>query len=232
MKPRVLVVEDEVAMVAMLRYNLEKQGYVVDEANDGEAALLKIAEQPPDLILLDWMLPRLSGLETCRRLRRGTETRAIPIIMLTARGEEDDRVRGLDAGADDYLGKPFSPGELLARMRAVLRRTRPALTDEFIASGDIEMDLACHSVNRAGQAIRLGPTEFRLLRYFLEHPGRVLSRDQLLDGVWGRDAVVEQRTVDSHVRRLRQALNQGGGGDVIRTVRSAGYALATNRAGN
>jgi len=225
LKPRVLVVEDEAALLALLRYNLEKENYTVDEAIDGEQALLKVAEHLPDLILLDWMLPRLSGLEVCRQLRRDSAARNVPIIMLTARGEEGDRVRGLDAGADDYIAKPFSPGELLARIRAVLRRIRPALAEEVLTYGGLVMDLATHKVTRNGREVHLGPTEFRLLRFFLEHPGRVLSRDQLLDAVWGRDIYVEQRTVDVHIRRLRKALNGDGDSDIIRTVRSAGYAL-------
>ncbi|MEQ9123730.1 MAG: phosphate regulon transcriptional regulator PhoB [Alphaproteobacteria bacterium] len=227
MKPRVLIVEDEAALVAMIRYNLEKEGYRCDEASDGNEAMRKVAEERPDLVLLDWMLPHLSGLEVCRQLRRNPATRNVPIIMLTARGEESDRVRGLDAGADDYVSKPFSPGELVARMRAVLRRIRPALTEELLSIGDIAMDLAAHRVTRNGREVRLGPTEFRLLRYFMEHPGRVLSRDQLLDAVWGRDVYVEQRTVDVHIRRLRMALNGRDEKDLIRTVRSAGYALET-----
>ncbi|MEQ8349213.1 MAG: phosphate regulon transcriptional regulator PhoB [Sneathiellaceae bacterium] len=227
MKPRVLIVEDEAALVAMIRYNLEKEGYRCDEASDGNEAMMKVAEERPDLVLLDWMLPHLSGLEVCRQLRRNPATRNVPIIMLTARGEESDRVRGLDAGADDYVSKPFSPGELVARMRAVLRRIRPALTEELLSIGDIAMDLAAHRVTRNGREVRLGPTEFRLLRYFMEHPGRVLSRDQLLDAVWGRDVYVEQRTVDVHIRRLRKALNGRDEKDLIRTVRSAGYALET-----
>ncbi|MCW5751996.1 MAG: phosphate regulon transcriptional regulator PhoB [Alphaproteobacteria bacterium] len=225
MQPTVLVVEDEIPLVAMLRYNLEKEGYRVEEANDGQEGLVKVAEDKPDIVLLDWMLPHLSGLEVCRQLRRNPETRNIPIIMLTARGEESDRVRGLDAGADDYIAKPFSPGELLARIRAVLRRIRPALADEMLTYEDLVMDMAAHRVTRGGREVKLGPTEFRLLRHFLEHPGRVLSRDQLLDAVWGRDVYVEQRTVDVHIRRLRKALNATGEADLIRTVRSAGYAL-------
>lgn len=225
MKPRILIVEDEAALMAMLRYNLEKEGYQVDEAADGQEALIKVAEEKPDLVLLDWMLPQLSGIEVCRQLRRHPETRNLPIIMLTARGEETDRVRGLDAGADDYIAKPFSPSELMARMRAVLRRIRPALAEEVLTCGDLVMDVAAHRVTRGGRDVRLGPTEFRLLRYFLEHPGRVLSRDQLLDAVWGRDVFVEQRTVDVHIRRLRKALNAPQDSDIIRTVRSAGYAL-------
>lgn len=225
MNPLVLIVEDEPSLVALLRYNLEKSGYRVDEAVDGQEALLKVQEEKPDLILLDWMLPQMSGLEVCRQVRRSQTSRNIPIIMLTARGEEGDRVRGLDSGADDYISKPFSPGELLARMRAVLRRIRPALADEVLTCGDIVMDIAAHKVMRDGKEVRLGPTEFRLLRHFMEHPGRVLSRDQLLDAVWGRDVYVEQRTVDVHIRRLRKALNVDIESDPIRTVRSAGYSL-------
>jgi len=228
MHPLILLVEDEAPLVAMLRYNLEKEGYRVEEAGDGQEALLKATEEKPDMILLDWMLPQLSGIEVCRQLRRNPDTRNIPIIMLTARGEETDRVRGLDAGADDYLAKPFSPTELMARMRAVLRRIRPALADEMLTFGDLVMDMAAHRVTRNGREIKLGPTEFRLLRHFMEHPGRVLSRDQLLDAVWGRDVYVEQRTVDVHIRRLRKALNGERDQDIIRTVRSAGYALDTN----
>ncbi len=225
MKPYILVVEDEASLVMLLRYNLEKEGYRVDVAMDGQEALLKVAEEKPDLVLLDWMLPELSGLEVCRQLRRDTETHNLPIVMVTARGEEADRVRGLDFGADDYITKPFSPGELLARLRAVLRRIRPGLSDEVLSCGELSMDLAAHRVTRAGRELRLGPTEFRLLRHFLQYPGRVLSRDQLLDAVWGRDVYVEQRTVDVHIRRLRKALNGDSESDIIRTVRSAGYAL-------
>ncbi len=224
-RPFILIVEDEPALVTMLRYNLEAEGFRVEEAADGEEALIKIAEEAPDLILLDWMLPRLSGIEVCRQLRRRPEGRNLPIIMVTARGEEADRVRGLDVGADDYIAKPFSPKELLARIRAVLRRVRPALAAEILSCGPVTMDLATHKVLRDDREIHLGPTEFRLLRYFLEHPGRVLSRDQLLDGVWGHDVYVEQRTVDVHIRRLRKALNETDDADLIRTVRSAGYAL-------
>ncbi|MCG8511233.1 MAG: phosphate regulon transcriptional regulator PhoB [Rhodospirillales bacterium] len=225
MTPLVLIVEDEPGLVTMLRYNLEREGYQVDEASDGEEALLKIEESTPDIILLDWMLPRLSGLEVCRRVRRRTETRDLPIIMLTARGEEADRVRGLDTGADDYVTKPFSPSELLARIRSLLRRARPSTAHETLSCGDVVMDLAAHKVWRNGRFVKLGPTEFRLLRYFLEHSGRVLSREHLLDAVWGRDIYVEERTVDVHIRRLRKALNADGELDPIRTVRSAGYAL-------
>jgi two-component system phosphate regulon response regulator PhoB len=225
MKPRILIVEDEAPVVTLLRYNLEREGYDVASATDGEEALVAIDENPPDLILLDWMLPEVSGIEVARRLRRGAKTKAIPIIMLTARSEESDTVRGLEAGADDYLTKPFSPAELVARVRALLRRARPALSDEVLSCGDVTMDLAAHRVHRAGREVKLGPTEYRLLRHFMEHPGRVFSREQLLDAVWGRDVYVELRTVDVHIRRLRKALNDETETDLIRTVRSAGYAM-------
>lgn len=224
-KPLVLIVEDETDLVTLLRYNLEKEGYRVATAADGEEALLIAAEQPPNLVLLDWMLPLMSGIEVCRQLRRGPRTRDVPIIMLTARGEEADRVRGLNSGADDYVAKPFSPTELLARIRAVLRRATPSLAEELLRYEDLTMDLAAHRVRRAGRDIHLGPTEFRLLRHFLQHPGRVFSREQLLDLVWGHDVYVEPRTVDVHIRRLRKALNDDEATDLIRTVRSAGYAL-------
>ena len=223
-KPHVLIVEDEAALVTMLRYNLESEGYRVSEAVDGEEAILLVIEEPPDLILLDWMLPSLSGIEVCRRIRRNESARDVPIIMLTARGEDSDRVRGLDSGADDYITKPFSPRELMARVRAVLRRSQPS-DNERLVYGDIEMDLARHRVQRGGRDLHLGPTEYRLLRHFLESPGRVFSREQLLDAVWGRDVYVEARTVDVHIRRLRKTLNEGGLPDLIRTVRSAGYAI-------
>jgi len=225
MKPSVLVAEDEGALVTLLRYNLEREGYRVLEAMDGEEALLVAEEERPDLVLLDWMLPQLSGIEVCRRLRAKQETRNVPIIMLTARGEETDRIRGLDTGADDYLTKPFSMMELLARLRAVMRRIRPSLAEDVVTVGDIEMDRAAHRVRRAGREIHLGPTEYKLLDHLIQHPGRVFSREQLLDAVWGSDVYVEARTVDVHVGRLRKALNVDGMGDPIRTVRSAGYAL-------
>jgi two-component system phosphate regulon response regulator PhoB len=224
-KPYILIVEDEASLITLLRYNLEKEGFDVGEAVDGEEALFMIRERRPDLVVLDWMLPSLSGIEVCRRIRRSPELKNLPVIMLTARGEESDRIRGLDNGADDYIIKPFSPSELLARIRAVLRRLRPALAEESIAYRDVRMDLAAHKVTREGEPIHLGPTEFRLLRHLLEHPGRVFSREQLLDAVWGQDVYLESRTVDVHVRRLRQALNNGGRADLIRTVRSAGYSL-------
>jgi two-component system, OmpR family, phosphate regulon response regulator PhoB len=225
MNPTVLVVEDESALVTLLRYNLEREGFRVAEAKDGEEALLVAREQKPDLVLLDWMLPLLSGLEVCRQLRRMPETRGTPIIMLTARGEEGDKLRGLDSGADDYVTKPFSPSELIARIRAVMRRTRPMMNGETLQYDDLTMDLAAHRVRRRGRDVHLGPTEFRLLRYLMEHQGRVFSREQLLDVVWGQDVYVEPRTVDVHIRRLRKAINGEAENDLIRTVRSAGYAL-------
>ena len=225
MQPYVLVMEDEDALATLLSYNLEKEGYHVVVASDGEEGMLQIDERLPDLVLLDWMLPKLSGIEVCRRIRGRPETRNLPIIMLTARGEETDRVRGLDTGADDYMTKPFSMTELIARIRAVLRRIRPGLADDRINHGDIVIDRVAHRVRRAGLEIHLGPTEFRLLDHFMQHPGRVFSREQLLDAVWGSDVYVEARTVDVHVGRLRKALNVEGTVNPIRTVRSAGYSL-------
>lgn len=224
-KPLILIVEDETDIVTLLRYNLEKEGFRTIAASDGEEALLLAGEQTPNLMLLDWMLPLMSGLEVCRQLRRNPKTRDIPVIMLTARGEEADRVRGLNSGADDYITKPFSPTEMVARIRAVLRRATPGLSDETLEFSDVVMDLAAHRVRRAGRDVHLGPTEFRLLRHFMQHPGRVFSREQLLDVVWGHDVYVEPRTVDVHIRRLRKALNDDADSDLIRTVRSAGYAL-------
>lgn len=225
MKPSVLIVEDEAALAELLSYNLEREGFEAVAAADGEEALLILAERQVDLALLDWMLPGISGIELCRRLRRSPDTKSLPIIMVTARGEEADRIRGLDTGADDYMSKPFSPDELIARIRAVLRRIRPAVDAEGLDYAGVAMDLVSHRVSRDGRAIQLGPTEFRLLRHFMEHPGRVFSREQLLDSVWGRDVYVDERTVDVHIRRLRKALNAEGAPDLIRTVRSAGYAL-------
>ncbi|MEY4249726.1 MAG: phosphate regulon transcriptional regulatory protein PhoB [Pseudomonadota bacterium] len=225
MTPYVLVVEDEDALSTLLHYNLEKEGYRVSLAADGEEALTQINEQLPDLIVLDWMLPKVSGIEVCRRLRGRAETRNVPIVMLTARGEETDRIRGLDTGADDYIVKPFSMVELTARIRAVLRRIRPGLAEDRTRQGDLTIDRVSHRVKRDGREIHLGPTEFRLLDYFMQHPGRVFSREQLLDAVWGSDVYVEARTVDVHVGRLRKALNLDTEVDPIRTVRSAGYAL-------
>ncbi|MCO8017644.1 phosphate regulon transcriptional regulator PhoB [Brevundimonas diminuta] len=228
MQPYILVMEDEDALATLLQYNLEKEGYDVAVASDGEEGMLQVEERTPDLILLDWMLPKLSGIEVCRRVRGRAETRNLPIIMLTARGEETDRVRGLDTGADDYMTKPFSMTELTARIRAVLRRIRPGLADDRVNHADIIMDRVAHRVSRAGKEVHLGPTEFRLLDHFLKHPGRVFSREQLLDAVWGSDVYVEARTVDVHVGRLRKALNVEGTVNPIRTVRSAGYSLDLN----
>jgi two-component system phosphate regulon response regulator PhoB len=225
--PRVLIVEDEVPLVTMLRYNLEREGFAVDAAGDGEEALLRIAERRPDAVLLDWMLPLVSGLEVCRQIRRAPATRSLPVIMLTARGAEGDRIRGLDSGADDYVVKPFSPSELVARLRAVIRRAQPNAADNILRYADIEMDLTAHRVSRAERPVHLGPTEFRLLHHFLHNPGRVFSRAQLLDRVWGDESEIEMRTVDVHIRRLRVALNAGGASDLLRTVRSVGYALDT-----
>jgi two-component system, OmpR family, phosphate regulon response regulator PhoB len=224
-EPTVLVVEDESALITLLRYNLEREGYRVFQARDGEEGLLLASEVQPDLILLDWMLPQLSGIEVCRRLRSRGELRNVPVIMLTARGEESDRIRGLDTGADDYIVKPFSMIELLARVRAVMRRVRPSLVQDTVELGDITIDRSNHRVRRAGRAIHLGPTEYRLLDQLMQHPGRVFSREQLLDIVWGSDIYVEARTVDVHVGRLRKALNFSGERDPIRTVRSAGYSF-------
>ena len=228
MQPYILVMEDEDALATLLQYNLEKEGYDVVVAADGEEGMLQIDERQPDLVLLDWMLPKLSGIEVCRRIRGKAETRNLPIIMLTARGEETDRVRGLDTGADDYMTKPFSMTELTARIRAVLRRIRPGLADDRINHADIVIDRVAHRVRRAGKEVHLGPTEFRLLDHLMKHPGRVFSREQLLDAVWGSDVYVEARTVDVHVGRLRKALNVEGTVNPIRTVRSAGYSLDLN----
>jgi len=225
MTPYVLVVEDEDALATLLKYNLDKEGHHVGVASDGEEALMMIEERQPDLVVLDWMLPKVSGIEVCRRLRQKTETRNLPIIMLTARGEESDRVRGLDTGADDYIVKPFSMSELAARVRAVLRRIRPGLAEDRIHNGTLVIDRVAHRVKRDGREVHLGPTEFRLLDYLMQHPGRVFSREQLLDAVWGADVYVEARTVDVHIGRLRKALNNDSEIDPIRTVRSAGYSL-------
>jgi two-component system phosphate regulon response regulator PhoB len=224
-KPRLLLVEDDRAIADLLVWHFEKQGYAVRRTGDGDEALLLAREAPPDVVILDWMIEGVSGIEVCRRLRRRAETANVPIIMLTARGEESDRIRGLETGADDYVSKPFSPRELVARVAAVLRRVRPALAGERLSYGELEMDVAAHKVTRGGKPVQLGPTEFRLLRHFLEHPERVFSRGQLLDSVWSHDSDIDLRTVDVHIRRLRKALNKRGEGDLIRTVRSAGYAL-------
>ncbi len=222
---QILIVEDEDALATLLEYNLGKEGFDVSLSGDGEEALLRIEESPPDLVILDWMLPKVSGIEICRRIRSRPETRNLPIIMLTARAEEADRIRGLDTGADDYLTKPFSTNELIARVRAVLRRIRPGLVEDKVTVGDIVVDRVSHRVTRGDKEIHLGPTEFRLLDHLIQHPGRVFSREQLLNAVWGSDVFVEVRTVDVHIGRLRKALNQYGQGDPVRTVRSAGYVL-------
>jgi two-component system phosphate regulon response regulator PhoB len=224
-EPSVMVVEDESALSTLLRYNLEREGYRVFEARDGEEALLLADEVKPDLVVLDWMLPQLSGIEVCRRLRGRGHMRNVPIVMLTARGEETDRIRGLDTGADDYIVKPFSMTEFLARLRAVMRRVRPSLVEDVVVVGEISIDRGTHRVRRASRDIHLGPTEYRLLDQLMQHPGRVFSREQLLDSVWGSDVYVEARTVDVHVGRLRKALNDPGEKDPIRTVRSAGYSF-------
>jgi len=226
----ILLVEDDRALVELLVYHFEREEFEIRSTPDGEEALLMAREAAPDLVILDWMLESLSGIEVCRRLRRIPETQNVPIIMLTARGEESDRIRGFETGADDYVTKPFSPRELVARVQAVLRRVRPALAGERLSYADIEMDVAAHKVRRGGASVALGPTEFRLLRHFLEHPGRVFSRERLLDSVWGQDSDIELRTVDVHIRRLRKAINAGARSDLIRTVRSAGYALDTDSA--
>ena len=224
-KPTLLLVEDDRSIADLLIWNFERDGYAVRRTGDGEEALMLADEQVPDVVILDWMIEGISGLEVCRRLRRKERTANVPIIMLTARGEESDRIRGLDTGADDYVTKPFSPRELMSRVGAVLRRVRPALAGEQLSYADIEMDVAAHKVRRSGRAVQLGPTEFRLLRHLLEQPGRVFSRERLLDVVWSHDPDIDERTFDVHVRRLRRALNEGGRPDLIRTVRSAGYSL-------
>jgi len=225
MTPHVLLVEDEEPIAQLLKYNLEREGYRVSLAGDGEEALLLAEEGKPDLVLLDWMLPKLAGIEVCRRLRSARASRNTPIVMLTARGEEGDRIRGLDTGADDYVVKPFLMSELLARVRAVMRRIRPGLAEDKLTAGDVTLDRASHRVKRAGRDVHLGPTEYRLLEHLMQYPGRVFSREQLLDAVWGSEVYVETRTVDVHIGRLRRALNVGEETDPIRTVRSAGYAF-------
>ncbi len=224
-QPTVLLVEDEPAQREVLAYNLEAEGFRVARAENGEEGLLLVDEEAPDVIVLDWMLPSVSGIEVCRRLKMRSDTRGIPVIMLSARSEEVDRVRGLETGADDYVVKPYSVVELMARVRTQLRRTRPAAIGERLEFEDIVLDSETHRVTRNGDALKLGPTEFRLLSTLMEKPGRVWSRDQLLDRVWGRDIYVDTRTVDVHVGRLRKALCQFGGEDPVRTVRGAGYAL-------
>ncbi len=223
--PRLLLVEDDPALAELLEFRFRQQGYAVTVTADGDEALLLAAEQVPDLVVLDWMVEGTSGIEVCRRLRKGKATAHVPIVMLTARGAEDDKVRGLETGADDYVTKPFSPRELLARVGAILRRIRPALAGEIIEVGDLALDATAHKVTRRGQTISLGPTEFRLLKHFMEHPGRVFSRGQLLDAVWGSESEIELRTVDVHIRRLRKGIELESAPDPVRTVRSAGYSL-------
>jgi two-component system phosphate regulon response regulator PhoB len=225
MNPRILIVEDEEALTLLLRYNLEAAGFEVETVARGDEADVRLREGNPDLVILDWMLPGLSGIELCRRLRARPDTRQLPIIMLTARGEESERVRGLATGADDYVVKPFSVPELVARVSALLRRASPERVADVLSFGDIEIDREKKRVSRSGRAIDLGPTEYRLLEFFMERPGRVFTREQLLDGVWGSDIYIDERTVDVHVGRLRKALNLGQASDPIRTVRGAGYAL-------
>ena len=227
----ILLVEDDPALAELVGWHLAREGHSVAQTADGEEALLLAAERTPDLVLLDWMIEGIPGIEVCRRLRRMPATATVPIIMLTARGEEADRIRGLETGADDYVTKPFSPRELIARITAVLRRARPAIAGESLSYGGLEMDLANHRVRRDGQPLDIGPTEYRLLRHFLANPRRVFSRERLLDAVWGHDTEVELRTVDVHIRRLRKAINGEDKADLIRTVRSAGYALDEEVAG-
>src|SRR5438045_2534306 len=225
---RLLLVEDDRALADLVTFHFERSGYNVTRTGDGEEALILVDEVKPDVILLDWMIEGISGIEVCRRLRRRSTTANVPIMLLTARGEESDRIRGFETGADDYVTKPFSPRELLARVGAVMRRVRPALAGERLSYADLEMDVAAHKVKRGGKTVPLGPTEFRLLKQLLEQPGRVFSRERLLDTVWSHDHEIDARTVDVHVRRLRKALNAGSRPDLIRTVRSAGYSLDTS----
>ena len=225
MKPAILLVEDDPSLIELVRYNLEAADFDVAVEMDGDAGLMAIREQDFDLVILDWMMPNMSGIEVVRQIRRMNDKRATPVIMLTARGEETDKIRGLDAGADDYVVKPFSPAELVSRVRALLRRSTPDMGAETLAYEDLEMDLVSHKVNRGGRSVHLGPTEYRLLRVLMENPNRVYSREQLLDKAWGQNIYVEIRTVDVHVRRLRRAINIDGKPDLIRTVRGSGYAL-------
>ena len=229
-KPLVLIVEDEAALMTMLRYNLEKQGFRVEEAGDGVEALTRISELKPDLVLLDWMLPHLSGIEVCRQIRRRPAMRELPVIMISARGEDQDTVRGLNTGADDYVTKPFSTEALVARMRALMRRSNTVPAKGELRFHDIVLDLAAHRISRNGRALHLGPTEYRLMEFLMQRPRRVFSREELLDAIWGPSIHVEPRTVDVHIRRLRKAINGEGELDVVRTVRAAGYALDTEAA--
>jgi two-component system phosphate regulon response regulator PhoB len=228
MGPRVLIVEDEEPLMLLLRYNLESEGYEVDSVSRGDEAEIRLREQVPDIVLLDWMLPGLSGIELCRRIRARAETERLPVIMLTARGEEGDRIRGLSTGADDYIVKPFSVPELLARVRALLRRVKPAHIATLLRAGDIELDRETHRVRRSGQELHLGPTEFRLLEFLMQSPGRVFSREHQLNAVWGHDVYIDERTVDVHVGRLRKAISLPRKSDPIRTVRGAGYSFNEN----
>lgn len=225
MSTLILIAEDEPAQAEVLRYNLEHEGFRVIVAGNGREAIAMVEDDSPDLAILDWMMPEMSGIEVCRRIRAAPETKTLPVILLTARGEESDKVQGLETGADDYVVKPFSPAEMVARVKALLRRANPTLDAETLEYADIVIDIARHKVKRAGRSIKLGPTEYRLLKTLMKKPGRVYSRERLLDLVWGRDVYVEDRTVDVHVRRLRKALNEGGLSDLIRTVRGAGYAI-------
>tara|TARA_A100001388_G_scaffold68032_1_gene48045 strand:+ start:7129 stop:7821 length:693 start_codon:yes stop_codon:yes gene_type:complete len=225
MKPAILLVEDDPSLIELVRYNLEAADFDVAVEMDGDGGLMAIRERDFDLVILDWMMPNISGIEVVRQIRQMNDKRATPVIMLTARGEETDKIRGLDAGADDYVVKPFSPAELVSRVRALLRRSAPDMGGETLAYEDLEMDLVSHKVNRGGRSVHLGPTEYRLLRVLMENPGRVYSREQLLDKAWGQNIYVEIRTVDVHVRRLRRAINIDGKPDLIRTVRGSGYAL-------
>ena len=224
-----LLVEDDTALAELLTWHFERQGFDIERTGNGDEALLLAEERPPDVVVLDWMIEGLSGIEVCRRLRRLKATSSVPIVMLTARGEESDRIRGLETGADDYVTKPFSPRELVARVNAVLRRVRPALAGTQLNYADLDMDLVRHRVSRAGRRVALGPTEYKLLRHFMENPERVFSREALLDKVWSHDSAIDLRTIDVHVRRLRRALNEGDLADLIRTVRSEGYSLDAER---
>jgi two-component system, OmpR family, phosphate regulon response regulator PhoB len=224
-RAKILIVEDDAPIAELLQWHVTQAGFDSVLTSDGDEAILLVEEERPDLVILDWMIESVSGIEVCRRIRRMGEFATLPIIMLTARSAEDDRLRGLETGVDDYVTKPFSPAELIMRIKAVLRRTRPAVAGEVLRVGPVAMDTSGYHVTRDGAPVQLGPTEYRLLRYFLERPGRVLSRMQLLDGVWGRDSDIEMRTVDVHIRRLRAAINAGGKKDIIRTVRAAGYSL-------
>lgn len=229
MTAKILLIEDDPSLTELIKYNLENEGYSITIEMDGYKGLISAQTNTPHLILLDWMLPNLSGIEICRRIRRDKKTASIPIIMLTAKSEESDKIRGLDTGADDYITKPFSPKELISRIKAILRRIRPALSQKTLEYGGIAMDLSSRKIKRDGKQVHLGPTEFNILKFLMENPARVFSREQLLDMVWGNDIYVEIRTVDVHIRRLRKALNQDDKENIIRTVRSSGYSIDTDR---